>query len=71
MKVSEIIKLMPRNYLEQLSSELGVNRYAKKLKAEVIFSLILYSLLEDRRISLQTISNSYKSRHCLEAVDKR
>lgn len=61
MKVSEIIKLMPRNYLEQLSSELGVNRYAKKLKAEVIFSLILYSLLEDRRISLQTISNSYKS----------
>jgi len=61
MKVSEIISLIPKEYLEQLSLELGVNKYAKKLKAEVMFSLLLYSLLEGKRVSLRTISDTYKS----------
>lgn len=61
MEVLEIIKLIPREYLKELSKELGIDKYAKKLRGEVVFSLILYSLLESNKISLYTISKTYQS----------
>lgn len=61
MNVSEILSLLPDGLLEDLALETQVNKYSKKLQGEVIFRLLLLSILSHKENSLRTMESAYES----------
>ncbi len=61
MDASQIISLIPSSLLNQLSIETDVNRYAKKLRAEVVFKLLMHCILSHKDNSLRTMESAYES----------
>lgn len=55
MSAEEIIGLIPSAELEFLAAETKVDHQVKKLKGDLIFKLILYSMLDSERMSLRVM----------------
>jgi hypothetical protein len=61
MDVEAILALLPDGVLADLALETKVNRYSKKLQAEVIFKLLLHCILSHKDNSLRTMESAYES----------
>lgn len=53
MNASELIRLIPEKFFEGLALETKVDHRVKKLSGEVIFKLVLFSLLNAEKLSLR------------------
>lgn len=53
MKVSEVLNYIPKAELERLSLEYKVEYQVKKLDRQMIFQLLLFSMLNVRENSLR------------------
>ena len=66
MKVQKLLELIPHDLIESLEAETTVNHQVKKLHADIIFKLILYSMVEYNKVSLrimESFAGSAKFRH--------
>jgi len=61
IKVSELISLIPNHLYSFLASVYQSDKWVKKLKSEVLFKLILYTLLSSERISLRVLQRQAES----------
>lgn len=61
MEASQIISLLPEEILADLAIETKVNRYAKKLQAEILFKLLMHCILSHKENSLRTMESAYES----------
>ena len=61
MDASPIISLLPEEVLTDLAIETKVNRYAKKLQAEILFKLLMHCILSHKENSLRTMESAYES----------
>lgn len=61
MEVNQIISLLPNDLLSELAADTNVNKYAKKLHGELLFKLLLHSILSYKDNSLRTIASAYES----------
>ncbi len=61
MRVSEILALLPDSLLDELAVETKVNRYSKKLQEQLMFKLLLYSILSYKDNSLRMMQCAYES----------
>lgn len=61
MEVNQIISLLPDDLLSELAVDTNVNKYAKKLQAELLFKLLLHSILSYKDNSLRTMASAYES----------
>jgi hypothetical protein len=61
VEVNQIISLLPNDLLSELASDTKVNKYAKKLQAELMFKLLLHSILSYKDNSLRTMASAYES----------
>lgn len=55
LKVSELISLIPNHLYKDLSEVYSSDKWVKKLKTEVVFKLVLYSLISSERLSLRVM----------------
>lgn len=55
VSVPELLAMIPPSLLEELAQELVVDKWVKKLKAEAMFKLVLFSLLQSERLSLRVM----------------
>lgn len=61
MKVGELIKLIPQKIFQDLAVETRVDAHVKKLSGEVMFKLILFSMLSSDRLSLRVMETFLQS----------
>lgn len=61
MEVSQLLALLPDSTLSELVLETKVDRYSKKLQGELIFKLLLHSILSYKDNSLRTMESAYES----------
>lgn len=61
MNVNEILALFPDKILEDLALETGLNKYSKKLQAEIVFKLLIYCILSHKDNSLRTMESVYET----------
>jgi len=61
MTASELISLIPKSAFEELGAETKVDYQVKKLRGEVIFKLILFSMLGREKLSLRVMEGFLKS----------
>lgn len=57
--VNELLELLPNGYIEQLATDLVVDKWVRKLKAGTVFKLVLYSILNSERLSLRVMEDNY------------
>ena len=55
VKVSELISLIPNHLYVFLADVYQSNKWVKKLRSEVLFKLIIYTLLSTERLSLRVL----------------
>ena len=61
MRVEQLLTLLPACVLEDLALQTSVNRYAKKLRGQVIFKLLLHCLLTQKTSSLRGMESAYET----------
>jgi len=61
MKVAELLKLIPPQTFKDLAVETNVDFQVKKLSGEVIFKLILFSMLGSEKLSLRVMETYLQS----------
>jgi Transposase DDE domain len=61
MTVNELLKLIPPNTFSELSAETKVDAQVKKLSGEVMFKLILFSMLSSDKLSLRVMETFLQS----------
>jgi hypothetical protein len=61
MTASELIKLIPASVFQDLALETKVDQQVKKLSGEVIFKLILFSMLNSEKVSLRVLETFINS----------
>lgn len=76
MTVSELLKLIPADTFRQLAVETKVDAQVKKLSGEVMFKLILFSMLNSDKLSLRVMetflhSARFKSFSHYDILDSR
>ena len=59
VSVLELIGLIPEEFIEELSTEIQIDKYVNKLKGKPFFQLILFSILQGERLSLRVIEGNY------------
>jgi hypothetical protein len=59
ISVKQLLALIPDQYLEQLSLHSGIDRYAKVLHGRKMFSLLLYGMLENERLSQRSLEDTF------------
>lgn len=59
ISVAELLKLIPEEFITELSTEMMVDKWVRKLKAGYLFKLVLYSILNSERISLRIMEDNY------------
>lgn len=59
LTVNELLELLPEGYIEQLATDLVVDKWVRKLKAGTIFKLALYSILNSERLSLRVMEDNF------------
>lgn len=57
--VSELLSLLPEDLLDRLSEKFKADKWVQKLRSDVIFKLVLYSVLHSERISLRLMALYY------------
>ena len=60
LSVTELLKLIPDTLLSELGELFQADKWIKKLKADVMFKLVLYSLLHTDRMSLRVMETHAK-----------
>lgn len=62
VEVNQIISLLPDNLLSELAIDTNINRYAKKLQAELLFKLLLHSILfyKDNSLRIKSPCKMYR-----------
>lgn len=58
VRVSELIGMIPQDYIEQLALDLQVDKWVKKLKGVSLFKLVLFSILQGERLSLRVMEDN-------------
>jgi hypothetical protein len=58
ISVTDLLSLVPDCLIEELSTEFQADKWVKKLKAGVLFKLVLYSLLNSERMSLRVMESN-------------
>jgi hypothetical protein len=61
MTAGELIKLIPDETFRELAIETNVDSHVKKLSGEVIFKLILFSMLNSEKLSLRVMERYLQS----------
>jgi hypothetical protein len=61
MTASELIRLIPASVFQDLAIETKVDEQVKKLSGEVIFKLILFSMLNSEKVSLRILETFISS----------
>jgi hypothetical protein len=61
MRVQKILSLLPEGLLDELAEQTKVNRYAKKLRGELLFKLLLHCILSHKDNSLRTMESAFES----------
>lgn len=61
MTASELIRLIPASIFQDLAIETKVDEQVKKLSGEVIFKLILFSMLNSEKVSLRILETFLNS----------
>lgn len=59
VSVNELLELVPDDLIEQLASELVVDKWVRKLRAGTLFKLVLFSLLDSERLSLRVMEGNF------------
>jgi hypothetical protein len=59
ISVKQLLALIPDCFLEQLSLQSGVDRYAKVLHGRKMFYLLLYGMLENERLSQRSLEDTF------------
>ena len=60
VSVSDLLKLIPDDFITDLAKNLVVDKWVRKLKAGHLFKLVLYSLLSSERTSLRIMESNYQ-----------
>lgn len=58
VSVQELLDLLPAGYLSELSAELNVDKWVKKLSPATLFYLVIFSILESERLSLRVMASN-------------
>jgi hypothetical protein len=61
MNASDLLKLIPKGTFSALALETGVDHQVKKLSGEVVFKLILFSMLNSEKLSLRVMESFLSS----------
>lgn len=61
VKVSELLQLLPTEKLAAIADDTSVDHQVKKLSGEVMFRLMLMSILNSERVSLRIMEQMYAS----------
>lgn len=61
--VSQLLALLPAKLFDDLTAEFQVDRHNHKLTGKIMFQLLAYALLEQDKISLRTIEQSFSTHH--------
>ena len=61
MTAGELLKLIPATIFEDLAVETKVDAQVKKLSGEVMFKLILFSMLNSQKLSLRVMESFLQS----------
>lgn len=67
---NELLSYIPDNLLKNLEEETNVNVQTKKLTGEIMFKLLLFSLLNSDRLSLRVIEEFFNSEQFSSFADK-
>lgn len=59
LTVNELLELLPEGYIEQLATDLVVDKWVRKLKAGTLFKLVLFSILNSERLSLRVMEDNF------------
>jgi len=59
--VKQILDRVPSRIIEQLALDTNVNHYAKVLNGKNIFSLLLYGILENDKLSQRSLEDTFNS----------
>lgn len=60
ISVSELIDLIPKDLISDLAEELMVDKWVRKLKADYLFKLLLFSILSNERLSLRVMEDNFE-----------
>ena len=74
VRVVSILNLVDKKLLERLAAETSVDFNVKKLSGNIVFKLLLLSILEDTKVSLRVmeklfVSNKFKCIAAIEATE--
>lgn len=58
LRVTELLELLPIEYLEDLARDLVADKWVKKLKTVPLFKLIFFSILQSERLSLRVMEQN-------------
>lgn len=61
--VSDLLSLIPATLLSEVGKKLQVDKWTKKLTAESLFKLLLFSLLKHDEISLRVLADDFQNTH--------
>jgi hypothetical protein len=61
IRAHELLGYLPESLLDELSVDTGVNYQVKKLSGKLIFTLLLYAVLNTTRLSLNVLVNMLES----------
>jgi hypothetical protein len=62
ISVKQLLNCIPSEKFEQLAEVTGVNHQVKKLSGEIMFKLLLMSVLSSEKISLRVMEDLYRSK---------
>jgi hypothetical protein len=60
VSVTELLALIPQELIDDLAESLAVDKWVKKLKANYLFKLVLFSLLSSERLSLRVMEDNFE-----------
>lgn len=58
--MTELLALIPQELIDELAESLAVDKWVKKLKADYLFKLVLFSLLSSERLSLRVMEDNFE-----------
>lgn len=61
MELQKILSLIPSKLFKRLATETEVDVFVKKLYGEVVFKLLVFSIISQKSNSLRTMESSYES----------
>lgn len=61
MRAKELLRLIPEEIVQTLAVETKVDHQVKKLNGHLMFQLILYSMINRKRVSLRVMEEFLKS----------